>query len=388
MAAERHILHLFATFTAGGPQVRTATIVKALPAGAFRHTVVGLDGDFSCSKRLEGRSDVAYADPPRKGGPLYFARLGALVAQTEPDLVLTYNWGAIEAIPGARLRGFRRILHAEDGFGPEEAQGQLARRVWFRRMVLPLATKVIVPSRRLLEHAEKRWRVPPAKRVHVDNGIDVAHFAPASGEEASVARAALRAKWGVGADALVVGTVARLRAEKGLDLLLRAFWKASRRPELARARLVIVGDGPEEAALRALARELRLAGDGPDFERVSFAGPVADARDCYRAFDLFALSSRTEQMPIALVEAMACGLPVVSRDVGDVLTMVAHENRPWVLAQDSPERFAAALAEVLPDEARRRALGEANRLKATSDYRVETMVERYRRLYEETLSSS
>jgi len=374
MAGEHHLLHLFSTFAAGGPQVRTATIVRALP-DSFRHTIVALDGDFACAERLKGHARVACADPPRKRGPgIYALRLGALVARTRPDLVLTYNWGAIEAIPGARMRGFRRIVHGEDGFGLDEAGEQLARRVWFRRLVLPLAAKVVVPSRVLHGHLERTWRVPAAKRVCIPNGIDVAHFAPGRAD-------ALRGRWGVPPDDLVVGTVARLRAEKGLDLLLRAFAEAARRPPAGRARLVIVGDGPEEPALRALAAGLGIGA------RVVFAGPLDDARDGYRAFDLFALSSRTEQMPISLVEAMACGLPVASTDVGDVRAMVAPGNGPFLVASREPGPLADALAALLQDGVLRRELGAANRARAEQEFPVGRMVAAYLDLYREVLAA-
>ena len=384
MPPQRHLLHLFSTFTAGGPQVRTATIVRAL-GEAYRHTIVGLDGNFACAERLKGLANVSYAEPPRKSRlGAYSLRMGGLIASVRPDLVLTYNWGAIEAIPGARLRGFRRIIHGEDGFGPEEASGQLARRVAFRRLVLRLASRVVVPSRVLLGHLEWTWRVAPAKRLHIPNGIDLAHFAPGRADD-------LRAKWGAKSDELVIGTVARLRAEKGIDLLVRSFAEVAKTPAGARARLVIVGDGSEEAAVRALARE--LVPDSTAASRVVVAGPVADTRDCYRAFDLFALSSRTEQMPISLVEAMGCGLPVVATDVGDVAAMVGDENRPWVVkvAETGGGRetatFAAALTASLGDAARRTELGRANRAKAEAEFRVESMVERYRRLYDEVLGT-
>ncbi len=379
MAGAHHLLHLFSTFAAGGPQVRTATLIHALP-DRFRHTIVGLDGNFACAARLAGHPRVAYADPPRKGRlGAYSWRLGKLIARLRPDLVLTYNWGAIEAIPGARLFGYRRLLHGEDGFGPDEANGELARRVRFRRLVLPLASRVVVPSQLLLRRAASSWHVPESRRLWIRNGIDLAHFAPPP-DDAS--RAAARAALQLPVDVAVVGTVARLRGEKGLDLLLRAFAEqpAGASAKWRTAHLLIAGDGPEEEALRSLARELGIAA------RVRFAGNLPDPRDAYRALDLFALSSHTEQMPISLLEAMGCGLPAVSTAVGDVAAMIAPENREFVIASREPASFAAALRRLLDEPERGAAVGAANRSKAQAEYDLATMVERYRALYDELLA--
>jgi len=374
MSAPRHLLHLFSTFAAGGPQVRTATLIHALPE-SFRHTIVGLDGNFACKERLAGHPRVAYEEPPRKSRMGAYAwRLGRLIARVRPDLVLTYNWGAIEAIPGARLFGFRRVIHGEDGFGPDEAGGQLARRVRFRRLVLPLVRRVVVPSRTLLRHAEEKWRVPEAKRLLIPNGIDLRHFAPS--EPGAGAPSAANA---ADAAAPVIGTVARLRAEKGLELLIDALaagvGDAGCEP-LRAATLLIVGDGPEEGALRQRAEARGVAA------RVRFAGNRPDPRDAYRSMTLFALTSHTEQMPISLVEAMGCGLAAVSTEVGDVAEMVAPENRPLVVAGREPLLFARRLAAALRDRAALRSIGAANRAKALREYDVATMVARYRDLYE------
>lgn len=380
MAGAHHLLHLFSTFAAGGPQVRTATLIHALP-DRYRHTIVGLDGNFACAARLAGHPRVAYADPPQKGRlGAYSWRLGQLIARQRPDLVLTYNWGAIEAIPGARLFGYRRLLHGEDGFGPDEAQGELRRRVRFRRLVLPLATRVVVPSQLLLRRAETSWHVPERKRLWIRNGIDLAHFAPPPD---AASRAAARAALQLPPDVAVVGTVARLRAEKGLDLLIRALAEPSAGASATwrTAHLLIVGDGPEEGALRALACELGIA------ERVRFAGNLPDPRDAYRALDLFALSSHTEQMPISLLEAMGCGLAAVSTAVGDVATMIAPENRDFVVDSREPAALAAALRSLLDEPVRRAAIGAANRAKALAEYDLATMVQRYQALYDELLAS-
>lgn len=376
MSGERHLLHLFSTFAAGGPQVRTATLIHALP-DRYRHTIVGLDGNFACKARLEGHPRVAYAEPPRKSRlGAYAWRLGRLIARLEPDLVLTYNWGAIEAIPGARLFGCSRLIHGEDGFGPDEAGGQLARRVRFRRLVLPLVQQVVVPSQTLLRHAAESWHVPDARRQCIPNGIDLDHFAPesAGGGDEREGRAAARARFGLTTARPVIVTVARLRKEKGLELLIEAH------ALLPEAELLIVGDGPEEAALRELATQRGCAA------RVRFAGNLPDPRAAYLAADLFALSSHTEQMPIALVEAMGCGLPAVATAVGDVAAMVAPENAGWIVGGRDPAAFAQALALALRDRELCAAVGAANRAKALREYSVATMVARYQALYETVLA--
>ena len=94
------------------------------------------------------------------------------------------------------------------------------------------------------------------------------------------------------------------------------------------ARLVIVGDGPERAALERLSRRARAGRAG------GFAGHLADPAPLYAGFDIFALSSDTEQMPLSVLEAMASGLPVAATDVGDVAAMLAAENQAFVTPLD------------------------------------------------------
>src|SRR5262249_33719656 len=149
-------------------------------------------------------------------------------------------------------------------------------------------------------------------------------------------------------------TVAALRAEKNVARLLRAV------AAVPGCRLVIVGDGPERPALAALAAGLGIA------DRVSFAGHQAETPDFYARFDLFALSSDTEQMPLSVIEAMASGLPVAATDVGDVRQMLTAENAPFVTALDD-SALAAAIGALAADGALRRRLGAANVQKARRD---------------------
>ncbi len=136
-----------------------------------------------------------------------------------------------------------------------------------------------------------------------------------------------------------------------------------------------MGDGPERPALERLAIELGIA------TRVHFTGHVAVPAPLYAGFDLFALSSDTEQMPLSVIEAMAAGLPVASTDVGDVRLMLAPENAPYIgPIDDAP--LARSLLALLRDPGLRRRIGEANRARAARDYDQETMFQAYAALFE------
>jgi glycosyltransferase involved in cell wall biosynthesis len=173
----------------------------------------------------------------------------------------------------------------------------------------------------------------------------------------------------------VIGTVAGLRAVKNLPRLVRALAAMTDR----KARLVIVGEGPESERIAAEARQRGVAA------RVLMPGFRADPARWIGHFDIFALSSDSEQFPISLIEAMAAGLPAVATDVGDVSAIVSVDNRPLVVAADDEAAFAAALDSLADRSDLRRAIGLANREKAVAEYDEKAMIARYGRLYGEAI---
>jgi glycosyltransferase involved in cell wall biosynthesis len=338
------VLHVFPTFAVGGAQLRFAAIANHL-GPALRHIVVALDGRLGARDKLDPGLHVSFPDPgPVRGPAGEFRRARRFLRHTRTDLMITSNWGAMDWAAACRLNALRHI-HTEDGFGPAEQDRQLTRRVLARRLVLR-GSQVVLPSRTLLRIATERWRLPPANLHHIPNGIDIARFAAA-------APAALPP-----GDGPVVGTIAVLRPEKNLARLLRAF--ARMRPRVA-ARLVIVGDGPERAALVALAASLGLG------DAVHFVGHSDGAPHWLASFDIFGLTSDTEQMPLSLLEAAAAGLPVVSTDVGDVRTMLAAENARFVVPRDDAA-LAEAMTALLADPALARAVGAANAAHAAAGF--------------------
>jgi glycosyltransferase involved in cell wall biosynthesis len=161
-----------------------------------------------------------------------------------------------------------------------------------------------------------------------------------------------------------------LRREKNPLRLLQAF-----APLREKALLLIVGDGPERERVASEARALGLG------EAVRLLGLRRDARAIINQCDILALSSDTEQMPLAVLEAMDAGLPVASVDVGDVRRMVSAENRPFVVGR-TPQALGCALAALVDDAELRRRIGAANRVRAAEAYDARSMVRAHRELLE------
>lgn len=372
MTAAVRILHLHSTFDLGGKEARAVRLMNAFGAAA-RHAVVssipealGARGAIDPALDVEFPTDVPLAGRP---GPGRLRRLARSCAAF--DLVLTYNWGAIDAVMARRLFGGPPLIHHEDGFNQDEIMRQHPVRVGWRRFALPAANRLIVPSQLLESIAGTSWRQPADKIVRIANGIAVDRFA---GEpEADAIPGFRRAP-----DEIVVGTLAGLRAVKNLPRLVRAFAAATRLAGKP-MRLVIVGQGPERDRILATAQAEGVA------DRMLLPGFLPDPARYLGLFDIFALSSDSEQAPISLVEAMAAGLPVIATAVGDVASMVAPENSAFIVRADDEPGFAQSIANVAIGDALRLRLGAANRRHAREYFREEGMIAAYRSVYNAAL---
>ncbi len=364
MTLRPHICHLFSTFVEGGPQLRIAAIMNALRS-SVSHTVIALDGNTAAACRVDSSVEVRYLPaPPKRNAYLYPLELARLLKEVRPDLLVTYNWGAIDGVIGAQLAPVCPVVHHEHGFGPDEAASLKLRRVWTRRLVLRRTYCTIVPSAVLREIALTRYKIPPQKVVWIRNGVDLERFRPAGD-------ARERRRLGISDRTLLLGFIGALRGEKNLPMLLRAFAAA----RLGDARLVLVGDGPEAAELRGLAQALGIG------DAVIFAGATRDTASWLRSFDCFVMSSMTEQMPMALLEAMACGLPAICTDVGDCAEILGSRELPVIVPSGDVAAYAHALQVLAGSAGLRARLGAGNRARCESSYSHQRMIREYEELY-------
>lgn len=366
-----NILHLHSSFNLGGKEARAVRLMNAFGDRA-RHTIVSgvpdaLGARDAIAKGI--RYEIAQNPPPLTGKPSV-ARYEAIARyMARFDLVLTYNWGAIDGVMARRVfaKGAPPLVHHEDGFNADEAVRLNRMRNLYRRFALPAAHALAVPSHVLHDIALKVWK-QPAERVHrISNGIPTMRYAAKPDPKAIPGFVRQKGE-------LVVGTVAGLREVKDLPLLVRAVGGLP-----GRVKLVIVGEGPEAETIRAAA-EAMFMGD-----QMVMPGFLPDPARFLGLFDIFALSSRSEQQPIVVMEAMAAGLPIVSPPVGDVPVMVSEENRPY-LTQD---RYEVTLRDRMkwlaenPETAR--AVGLANQRVARAAFDESGMIAAYARLYEGAL---
>jgi glycosyltransferase involved in cell wall biosynthesis len=362
-------LHLHSSFNAGGKELRGAHLINAFGTGVAHTIVSAVPEALSAASAIHNTIEVDYPGdfPPLAGAPLP-GRLHRLAQSLAGfDLILTYNWGAMDGVMAHTLFGKKLglppLVHHEDGFNEDEAGGLKASRNWYRRIALGRASALVVPSQRLEGIALNVWQQPRWRVQRIANGIETAAYR-AKPKRDALPRLIKRP------GELWLGTLAGLRAVKDLPAMIRAF---STLPE--QWQLVILGEGPERGTIAAEALRLNQG------HRVHMPGFVADPAQACGLFDMFALSSRSEQFPISVVEAMATGLAVAAPAVGDVAGMVANENRRFITPTGDEAALSAAMLELAMDKRLRQTIGAANRQKARRDYDGEAMIAAYRAVY-------
>jgi len=354
------------TFDLGGKESRVVRLMNHWGERVSHDILLGHSEARSAAAGIDPSVSVRFLSEPQLGGPPSLGKFRALARfMRNYDLILSFNWGAMDGVMAHRL--FRRLkrlpplVHHEDGFNQDEALARDPLRNRYRQIALSGAHALVVPSNLLAHIAQQEWHQKAEKVHQIPNGIDV----PAYGGGRSPS-----AIPGLEYDGrVVVGTLAGLRPVKNLRRLVRAV-----APIQDKVRLVIVGEGPDQESILTEAAAHGLSD-------LVMPGFLPRPHEYVGAFDIFALSSDSEQFPIALVEAMAAGLPVVSTDVGDVSAMIAAGNRPYVVEADGHADFQAAITAQADDPELRARLGEANRKRALQCFDEKVMFQLYARLY-------
>lgn len=326
---------------------------------------------------------VRRLDPARFESEVWFLEDGPLAQKLAEDSlkVRVIGWGGILDVPGA-WRFWRALRKGKFDIIHQHVWGRRAR--WLARHT---------SGARLVLHLHSNVQEPGTEPVHLSTG----------GADAVIANSRSVAEWAVGGHrpyvvhscvcvppgatgqiastesrrGITIGTAGRLVPMKGMEYLIRAM--AILRAEFPELRLEIAGTGSKRRALEEESRKLGLEGC------VVFLGWRVDLAEVRSGWDVYVQPSVIEPMGLAVLEAMAAGLPVVATKVGGLPELVEEGRTGWLVSPRDPEALAGRIRTLLLDGETRRAMGAAGRARAETEFSPERMCAQVAEVYEEVL---
>lgn len=368
----------------GGAETLIAQLGRVSPDAGIDLSVLSLHGRSPQRSTLEPLLRESGVEPEYLGvtrtlDVAGYRRLVARLRQTRPDVVHAHLEMAMTmAVPAARRAGIPVVVTFHHVHRP--LSGRASGR---ERLAVEIATRsdaaIFVSQASLDSFAERyrRGRPVPASWTVVHNGIDLDYFTPPPGG----GTAPLPADLGVDrADGRVVTVLAALRDFKGITHAIDA-WPAvlARQPA---ARLLLVGSGEQEPALRAQVARLGLTGS------VIFAGMRSDVPDVLRGSDLTVLPSiYGENLPTVLMEAGGCGRPVVASDVGGIADIVADGQTGLLVPPGDTAGLATAMVRLLDDPDLRERMGRAGRARMEQRFDARLWARSLRAVYQKAIDA-
>jgi len=372
----------------GSERIRIAYLVRQLGVGGLENVVVELanalePSRFACSivsfaapgplqnKVHTAQVQVVALNQSGGNNPVLVYRLYRFLRQQRPHIVQTHNWATLlEGFLGAKLAGVPLIVHAEHGTIESRA-----RNLFLQRHLWKKVHRVLCVSQAHRRRLADTVRFPYQRLQPILNGVDTSLFAPRPGD-----RKSLRTQLGLKPECLYIGTVGNLRPVKNHALLLRVSQQVCRRYQ--NVRFVLIGHGPLREQLAAYAQELGIQ------HQVQFLGTRADIPELLNALDIFVLPSLSEGLPMSVLEAMACGLPVVATQVGGLPEVIEDGKTGLLVPSQDEQQLTLALEVLIQHEKQRKVLGEQGRKRVVEHFSVQKMTNEYQELYESLVSGS
>lgn len=373
------IMHVIHRLAVGGLENGLVNLLNHLPPERFRHAIVCLTDATDFAARIQ-RQDVPVIELHKgPGNSLAIHRQFHRLFRTwTPAIVHSRNLGALECQVGAWTARVPIRIHGEHGWDTSDLGGTSRRFAAIRRLYAPFVHRYVALSGQIERYLHERVGIASSRIERICNGVDCRRFQPSEHARATFPCPPLRQP-----GLLLVGTVGRLEPVKDQLALARAFVEALSRDPRARSflRLVIVGTGALKPAIEAV-----LASAGAS-ELAWLPGERADVAALLPALDVFVLPSRAEGISNTLLEAMACGLPVIATDVGGNPELVERGVTGELVPAGDVSAMADAILALGGRVERRMQLGAAARQRAVSRFSLDGMVRDYAALYERELDA-
>jgi len=358
------VMQITQELAVGGLERVILLLCRTLDRERFEPSVLCLREAGGFARELEEEGIPVHVLPWSREQPDYFAfrKVGEVLRENRIDVIHTHNTGPFfHGALGATLAGVKTHIHTDHARPFPDSLRWMA----VEHLLSHLAYRVVGVSDDTTQNLRHYERIPENRLATIPNGIDL--------HPVRTDAARLREELGIAPGATVIGTAGRLAHQKGLEFLIRAV--ALLEPRFPELTVLIVGEGSEQPALEEMVRTAGLQ------DRVRLLGLRMDIPDLLALFDIYALPSRWEGLPMAILEAMAASLPIVGSAVGGVPTAVREGINGLLVPPEDPVALAGALEKLLSDPQLRRRMGEAGRKRYETDFTAGQMTRRYERLY-------
>ena len=369
------ITHVVLSLDVGGLERIVVDLAQVNRAHGHAPSVLCLERPGTLSAQLENLGIPVYCADRQPGLRLStIDKVRSLLKHLRPDVIHTHQIGALLFTgPAARIEKVPVIVHTEHSnhiANQRSRQMRLRTRLLFR-LAGSFAKRFFCVSNNIASEVKAYRVISSKKTIVVPNGIDTSKF---DAPEESIF---LRQELGIPDDVPVIGTVGRLIEVKRQDVLIRGFSRLGNHNPLPH--LLLVGDGPESGALRKLADSLGIG------NRVHFAGYQSRPEKYLHVMDVFALTSRLEGMPLAILEAWAAGLPVIASRVGGIPQMITHGVNGLMFGSGNEAELSDLIGRLLTCHHEAQRLAEAGRERVRSQFDLSVMADTYEQHYRDVL---
>jgi sugar transferase (PEP-CTERM/EpsH1 system associated) len=370
------VAHVMYRFDTGGLENGVVNLINHMPESAYRHAVISLTTITDFKDRVKRKDVEFYALDKKPGHVLWiYPQLYRLFRQIRPAIVHTRNLAALEVTIPAWCAGVKVRIHGEHGRDVGDFDGTNKKYQWIRRVYSPFVKHYLALSKDLAQYLTHTIGISIKRVAQIYNGVDAVKFYPASSRlPISDCPFNEDGLW-------LIGTAGRMQTVKDQTNLARAFVEALKiAPELTtKLRLVMVGEGPLRKDSIAI---LQAAG----IQHLAWLpGERTDVADVMRGLDCFVLPSLGEGISNTILEAMACGLPVIATAVGGNVELVVEGQSGTLVPAASPSAMANAIVRLAQHPEITRKMGQHGRQIVENNYSMEAMVGNYQRLYDKTL---
>lgn len=346
----------------GGAEVMATSLATGLVARGHSCSVCGLGIDGELAALLSHHAIPAYAmKMPFGVSPRLMLRIACRAIHFRADVIVTHHFRQLFHGVWASFFPGKTLVHIEHDHHFYQGNLSALQRLAF---LLKFVDAFVVVSTDIANWFIDRIPQISGKIKVIENGVDTDRFRPDKGR-----RTSMRRSFGIEPDVFVVGTCARLEPIKNLSLLIDAFAKFHR--DHPRSQLCIVGDGSQKPSLQEKAKDCKVE------DSVRFLGLRQKVEECLALFDVYAISSHNEGLPISVLEAMSSGLPIVATPVGALPRLL--DNKAGILAS-SPLEVSAAFADYAASWSLVEKTGAEARRIVSDSYSADHMVASYEAL--------